>query len=107
MSQSAFMTTLSHNDQSCTWPQQLWDIPSEIRYSPDSQTTYKGPPCGVQAPGGGEEFDCESIDYRKNAMTLLYETKFSALFEDLRGQTKFEASGVESVNDTYFTIFDR
>jgi hypothetical protein len=40
-------------------------------------------------------------------MTLLYETNISSLFEDLRGQTNFEASGVESVNDIYFTIFDR
>lgn len=40
-------------------------------------------------------------------MTLLYETKFSSLFEDLRGQTKFEASGVEALNETFFTIFDR
>eukprot|EP00884_Botryococcus_braunii_P014697 jgi/Botrbrau1/23228/Bobra.0041s0070.2 len=39
-------------------------------------------------------------------MTLLYETKFSSLFEDLRGQTKFEASGVEALNETFFTIFD-
>jgi hypothetical protein len=53
------------------------------------------------------DFDCESIDYRKRAMTLLYETNISSLFEDLRGQTNFEASGVESVNDIYFTIFDR
>lgn len=38
---------------------------------------------------------------------MLYETKFSALFHNLRGQTKLEASGIEFVNGTFYTIFDK
>eukprot|EP00884_Botryococcus_braunii_P015913 jgi/Botrbrau1/3004/Bobra.0070s0003.1 len=69
------------------------------------QTTYNhifASKRGDQEP----EPDCEAEMYRKDAMTLLYETSFSALFSDLHGQTKFEASGVEFVNGTYYTAFD-
>lgn len=55
----------------------------------------------------GGEPDCEDEDYRAETMTMLYETKFSALFHNLRGQTKLEASGVEFVNGSFFTIFDK
>lgn len=54
-----------------------------------------------------EETFCDEPQYRKQTLSLLYETKFSALFQDLRGQTKFEASGVEYINETYFTVFDK
>lgn len=57
--------------------------------------------------GRNPEGDCEEEEYRNDALMLLYETTFSALFRDLHNQTKFEASGVEFVNSTYYTIFDR
>ena len=40
-------------------------------------------------------------------MKLIKEVPFAGMFRDLQGQTKFEASGLVHVNDTYYAVFDR
>ena len=50
---------------------------------------------------------CEELDWRKASLKLLREVPFAALFRDLKGETKFEASGLAHVNNSYFVVFDR
>ncbi len=50
---------------------------------------------------------CEQTDWRKQSLKLVKEIPFAGLFQDLRGESKFEASGLVHVNDTYYVVFDR
>lgn len=50
---------------------------------------------------------CEETDWRKASLKLLKEIPFAGVFRDLRGETKFEASGLDYVNGSYYVIFDR
>lgn len=49
---------------------------------------------------------CEQTDWRKQSLKLVKEIPFAGLFQDLRGESKFEASGLVHVNDTYYVVFD-
>ena len=40
-------------------------------------------------------------------MKLIKEVPFAGIFRDLQGESKFEASGLVHVNDTYYAVFDR
>jgi hypothetical protein len=46
------------------------------------------------------------MDWRKASLKLLREVPFAALFRDLKGETKFEASGLAHVNNSYYVVFD-
>jgi hypothetical protein len=50
---------------------------------------------------------CEDQDWRKASLKLLREVPFAGLFRDLQGETKFEASGLAHVNNSYYIVFDR
>ena len=50
---------------------------------------------------------CEQTVWRKQSLKLVKEIPFAGLFQDLRGESKFEASGLVHVNDTYYVVFDR
>ncbi len=50
---------------------------------------------------------CEQTDWRKQSLKLVKEIPFAGLFQDLQGESKFEASGLVHVNDTYYVVFDR
>lgn len=50
---------------------------------------------------------CERTDWRKQSLKLIKEVPFAGLFSDLQGESKFEASGLVHVNDTYYVVFDR
>ena len=54
---------------------------------------------------GRVEF-CEDGDYSKKTLKLAYELPFAALFQDPRGQTKYEASSVIKVNDAFYAVCD-
>lgn len=54
-----------------------------------------------------QETICEKTDWRKHVMKLIKEVPFAGIFRDLHGETKFEASGLVHVNDTYYAVFDR
>lgn len=54
-----------------------------------------------------QETICEKTDWRKHVMKLIKEVPFAGIFRDLVGETKFEASGLVHVNDTYYAVFDR
>ena len=50
---------------------------------------------------------CERTDWRKKSLKLIKEIPFAGVFRDLHGETKFEASGLVRVNNTYYVVFDR
>ena len=50
---------------------------------------------------------CDRTDWRKKSLKLINEIPFAGLFRDLHGETKFEASGLVRVNNTYYVVFDR
>lgn len=50
---------------------------------------------------------CEETEWRKKSLKLIKEVPFAGIFRDLQGESKFEASGLVHVNDTYFAVFDR
>ena len=54
-----------------------------------------------------KETICEKTDWRKHVMKLIKEVPFAGIFRDLQGETKFEASGLVHVNNTYYAVFDR
>ena len=54
-----------------------------------------------------KETICEKTDWRKHVMKLIKEVPFAGIFRDLKGETKFEASGLVHVNNTYYAVFDR
>lgn len=45
-------------------------------------------------------------NYSKETLKTAYEMPFAALFEDTRGEKKFEASSVTNVNGTFYAICD-
>jgi hypothetical protein len=54
-----------------------------------------------------EKTECDSRAHRKSTLKLIKETPFVGLFRDLRGQSKFEASGLALVDGKYYVVFDR
>ena len=54
-----------------------------------------------------QETICEKTDWRKHVMKLIKEVPFIGILRDLKKETKFEASGLVHVNDTYYVVFDR
>ena len=50
---------------------------------------------------------CEESEWRKQSLKLIKEVPFAGIFRDLQGESKFEASGLVHVNDTYYAVFDR
>eukprot|EP00923_Selenidium_pygospionis_P027954 GHVN01050490.1.p2 GENE.GHVN01050490.1~~GHVN01050490.1.p2 ORF type:complete len:460 (-),score=68.11 GHVN01050490.1:4416-5795(-) len=49
---------------------------------------------------------CANPDYRDTTLKPIYEQTFLALWEDTRGELKFEASDVIVVNNTLYIVFD-
>eukprot|EP00590_Aulacoseira_subarctica_P003288 CAMPEP_0172425954 /NCGR_PEP_ID=MMETSP1064-20121228/35055_1 /TAXON_ID=202472 /ORGANISM="Aulacoseira subarctica , Strain CCAP 1002/5" /LENGTH=339 /DNA_ID=CAMNT_0013169263 /DNA_START=195 /DNA_END=1214 /DNA_ORIENTATION=- len=49
---------------------------------------------------------CEDGSYSKRSLKLAYGVPFAALFEDSRGERKFEASDVIKVDDKYYAVHD-
>ncbi|KDD72075.1 hypothetical protein H632_c3903p0, partial [Helicosporidium sp. ATCC 50920] len=49
---------------------------------------------------------CSKHSFRSTAVKLLEEYPFVGLFNDLKNQTRFEASGVVRANDSYYVVFD-
>lgn len=50
---------------------------------------------------------CDSKLWREQSLKLIKEVPFAGLFQDLHGESKFEASGLVHVNSSYFVVFDR
>jgi hypothetical protein len=54
-----------------------------------------------------EEYDCESdSSYSKHTVKTAYELPFAALFDDNKGQKKFEASSVTMVDGSVYSVCD-
>ena len=49
---------------------------------------------------------CFDPVYRKRTLKLVKESPFIGLFHDLKGQTRFEASGINIANNAAYVIFD-
>ena len=50
---------------------------------------------------------CEESEWRKQSLKLIKEVPFAGIFRDLHGESKFEASGLVHVNESYYVVFDR
>eukprot|EP00538_Stauroneis_constricta_P011566 CAMPEP_0119546082 /NCGR_PEP_ID=MMETSP1352-20130426/644_1 /TAXON_ID=265584 /ORGANISM="Stauroneis constricta, Strain CCMP1120" /LENGTH=373 /DNA_ID=CAMNT_0007590745 /DNA_START=55 /DNA_END=1176 /DNA_ORIENTATION=+ len=53
-----------------------------------------------------DKYECNKGDYRKSTLQLAYEMPMVALFKDMKGQRKHEASDVIKVGDTIYTVCD-
>eukprot|EP00804_Cyclotella_cryptica_P023513 CCRYP_012153-RA/>CCRYP_012153-RA protein AED:0.22 eAED:0.22 QI:197/1/1/1/1/1/2/991/440 len=54
-----------------------------------------------------EKYDCESdTNYSKHTVKTAFELPFAALFQDNKGQKKFEASSVTMVGDRVYAVCD-
>ena len=64
----------------------------------------------ARAEGGdgddGGATECEDPSWRKSSLRLIKELPFIGLFNDLKEQTKFEASGITSANGSFYVVFD-
>lgn len=49
---------------------------------------------------------CEEGVWREKVLKLVHEIPVAGLFEDLKGHSKFEASGITHVNRSYVVVFD-